>query len=75
MIISCADSRVDPCKILGLDMGDAFVVRNIANLVPNYSEVEKVSLQSIYFIKLSIFCYLKVLETHNIVSFNQITIM
>ena len=50
MIISCADSRVDPCKILGLDMGDAFVVRNIANLVPNYSEVEKVSLQSTLFL-------------------------
>ena len=42
MIISCADSRVDPCKIMGLDIGDAFVLRNIANLVPPYSSVRDI---------------------------------
>ena len=36
MIIACADSRVCPTTLHGLDPGVAFVVRSVANLVPAY---------------------------------------
>ncbi|KAL8209546.1 hypothetical protein R6Q57_006278 [Mikania cordata] len=36
MVISCADSRVCPSYILGFQPGEAFVVRNVANLVPPF---------------------------------------
>ncbi|XP_020590987.1 carbonic anhydrase 2-like isoform X2 [Phalaenopsis equestris] len=36
MVIACADSRVCPSKILGFQPGEAFTVRNVANLVPPY---------------------------------------
>lgn len=36
MVIACADSRVCPTKILGFEPGEAFTVRNVANLVPPY---------------------------------------
>ena len=36
MILSCADSRVDPAQIFDARPGEMFVVRNIAGLAPPY---------------------------------------
>src|SRR5881398_2294256 len=36
MILSCADSRVDPAQIFDARPGEIFVVRNIAALAPPY---------------------------------------
>uniref|UniRef100_J3MY93 Carbonic anhydrase n=1 Tax=Oryza brachyantha TaxID=4533 RepID=J3MY93_ORYBR len=36
MVVACADSRVCPSSVLGFQPGEAFTVRNIANLVPPY---------------------------------------
>lgn len=36
MVISCCDSRVQASSIFGSDIGEFFIHRNIANLVPPY---------------------------------------
>ena len=36
MVISCCDSRVQATSIFGADIGEFFIHRNIANLVPPY---------------------------------------
>lgn len=36
MIIACCDSRVDPATVFDLEPGQAFVLRNVANLVPPF---------------------------------------
>lgn len=38
MVIACGDSRVCPSNILGFQPGEAFVIRNVANLVPPWKE-------------------------------------
>ncbi|GAB4853325.1 Beta carbonic anhydrase 5, chloroplastic [Ancistrocladus abbreviatus] len=38
MVIACADSRVCPSTILGFKPGEAFTIRNVANLVPPFEK-------------------------------------
>eukprot|EP00252_Welwitschia_mirabilis_P001170 TRINITY_DN11090_c0_g1_i1.p1 TRINITY_DN11090_c0_g1~~TRINITY_DN11090_c0_g1_i1.p1 ORF type:complete len:282 (+),score=27.53 TRINITY_DN11090_c0_g1_i1:222-1067(+) len=40
LVFACSDSRVDPSHIFGFQLGEAFVVRNIANMVPPYEQQE-----------------------------------
>lgn len=38
MIIACSDSRIDPVMSTKSALGDIFMVRSVANIVPPYSE-------------------------------------
>ncbi|XVF16412.1 hypothetical protein REPUB_Repub10bG0028700 [Reevesia pubescens] len=40
MIVACSDSRVCPSHILDMQPGEAFVVRNVANMVPPYDQTK-----------------------------------
>nr|GMC73408.1 carbonic anhydrase [Ipomoea batatas] len=40
MVFACADSRVCPSHVLDFQPGEAFVVRNIANMVPAYDKLK-----------------------------------
>ena len=43
LVFACADSRVCPSVTLGFQPGEAFTVRNIANMVPAYDKVPALS--------------------------------
>ncbi|OMO69643.1 Carbonic anhydrase [Corchorus olitorius] len=38
MIVACSDSRVCPSHVLDIQPGEAFVVRNVANMVPPFDQ-------------------------------------
>ncbi|GMI68401.1 carbonic anhydrase 1, BETA CARBONIC ANHYDRASE 1, SALICYLIC ACID-BINDING PROTEIN 3 [Hibiscus trionum] len=40
MIVACSDSRVCPSHVLDIQPGEAFVVRNVANMVPPYNQTK-----------------------------------
>lgn len=43
LVIACADSRVCPSTTLGFQPGEAFIVRNVANLVPRFENPSETS--------------------------------
>lgn len=40
MVFACSDSRVCPSHVLDFQPGEAFMVRNVANMVPPYDQVK-----------------------------------
>ncbi|XP_039017007.1 carbonic anhydrase, chloroplastic-like [Hibiscus syriacus] len=40
MIVACSDSRVCPSHVLDMQPGEAFVVRNVANMVPPFDQTK-----------------------------------
>ncbi|KAJ6318958.1 hypothetical protein OIU76_014332 [Salix suchowensis] len=40
LVFACSDSRVCPSHILNFQPGEAFMVRNIANMVPPYDQIK-----------------------------------
>jgi carbonic anhydrase len=39
LVVTCADSRIDPEMLMQTDPGEIFVTRNIGNLVPAYGQM------------------------------------
>ena len=66
MVIACADSRVCPSTILGFQPGEAFTVRNVANIVPSFQVLMTTLQMLIVFLSLSFNCF-----DNHIFSFSQ----
>lgn len=45
MVFACSDSRVCPSHVLDFQPGEAFVVRNVANMVPPYDQASLLPLK------------------------------
>ncbi|KAF5206662.1 Carbonic anhydrase, partial [Thalictrum thalictroides] len=41
MIVACSDSRVCPSHVLDIQPGEAFVVRNVANMIPAFDKTKQ----------------------------------
>ncbi|CAA0822237.1 Beta carbonic anhydrase 1- chloroplastic, partial [Striga hermonthica] len=40
LVFACSDSRVCPSHVLNFQPGEAFIVRNIANMVPPFDKTK-----------------------------------
>lgn len=49
MVFACSDSRVCPSHVLDFQPGEAFVIRNVANMVPPYDQVLEIGFFPICF--------------------------
>lgn len=38
MVVACCDSRVDPAVLLQCDLGELFIIRNMANIIPPFEK-------------------------------------
>ena len=36
LMITCCDSRIDPVKVMGAELGELFIIKNVANIVPPF---------------------------------------
>lgn len=66
MVFACSDSRVCPSHVLDFQPGEAFMVRNVANLVPPY---DKVPIITILF--LSVLPYLAIISNKDLLKFKK----
>ena len=46
LVFACSDSRVSPSHILNFQPGEAFEIRNIANMVPLFDKVRQIFFMS-----------------------------
>jgi carbonic anhydrase len=36
LMVACCDSRIDPVKVMGAELGELFIIKNVANIVPPF---------------------------------------